>query len=71
METMISDRNSIEIGKWNNKKQQIVLFDLIHVNEALISHEAEAVDGIVGSDILKKGKAIIDYKSKRLYLKNN
>lgn len=69
METLISDRNTIEIGLWKRKKQRIVLFDLIHVNEALIEHEALPVDGIVGSDILKIGKAIIDYKSEILYLK--
>lgn len=69
METMISERNTIEIGEWNYNKQKIVLFDLNHVNEALIDHEAEAVDGIIGSDILKKSKAIIDYSKRRVYLK--
>ena len=69
METMISDKNTIEIGKWKNKKQKIVLFDLIHVNEALVAHEAKAVDGIIGSDILKKSKAIIDYGKKKVYFR--
>ena len=69
METLISDQNTIQIGKWKNKKQQIVLFDLVHVNEALLAHNAQPVDGIIGSDILKKSKAIIDYSKKRVYLK--
>ena len=69
METMISEKNTIEIGKWKNKKQKIVLFDLIHVNEALIAHEAKAVDGIIGSDILKKSKAIIDYGKRKVYFR--
>jgi hypothetical protein len=46
-----------------------VLFDLVHVNEALTSHKAMPVDGIIGADILKKGKAIIDYRKQGLYLK--
>ena len=33
------------------------------------SHNADPVDGIIGADVLKKGKAIIDYEKKYLYLK--
>lgn len=51
------------------KKIKIVLFDLSHVNEALTSHNALPVDGIIGADLLKKGKAIIDYDKKCVYLK--
>ncbi len=69
METLISKRNKITIGDWKLKKLKIVLFDLIHVNEALTAHKAFPVDGIIGADILKKGKAIIDYEKKQLYLK--
>lgn len=69
METFLSTKNKIEIGKWKKKKQKIVLFDLIHVNTALLNHEAAPVDGIIGADILKKGKAIIDYDKYKLYLK--
>ncbi len=35
METHISSKNKIEIGKWKNKKINIILFDLTHVNHAL------------------------------------
>ncbi|NAY92738.1 acid protease [Muricauda sp. JGD-17] len=69
METLVSSNNSIQIGNWKKKKQKIVLFDLVHVNQALISHNALPVDGIIGADILKKGKAVIDYDNKYLYLK--
>ena len=71
METLLSKKNRITIGKWKRKKQNIVLFDLVHVNQALTSHNALPVDGIIGADVLKKGKAIIDYKKQRLYLKLN
>ncbi|MEO1545175.1 MAG: retropepsin-like aspartic protease [Bacteroidota bacterium] len=69
METQISSGNQIVLGKWKRKRQKIVLFNLVHVNKALSIHDTEPVDGIIGADILKKGKAIIDYDKRRLYLK--
>ncbi|MGB5668134.1 MAG: acid protease, partial [Maribacter sp.] len=39
------------------------------VNEALTTHNALPVDGIIGADVLKRGKAIIDYKNSCVYLK--
>jgi predicted aspartyl protease len=69
METLISSSNKIQIGEWTKKKQKVVVFDLSHVNHALLAHNALPVDGIIGADILKKGKAIIDYNKKCLYLK--
>ena len=69
METYISKKNSLRIGPWKNKKQEIVLFDLQHVNTALKEHDARTVDGIIGADVLKNSKAVIDYSKKRLYLK--
>ncbi len=69
MDTMISTKNLLEIGEWKKKKLKIVLFDLVHVNEALTAHQALPVDGIIGADILKKAKAVIDYNKKCVYLK--
>ena len=69
MKTLVSTKNNLAIGKWKRKKKKIVLFDLVHVNQALTNHNAMPVDGIIGADILKKGKAIIDYNTNCLYLK--
>ena len=69
MLTQVSKKNSITIGKWSRQNIPLVLFDLTHVNNALLQQSAEPVDGIIGADILKKGKAIIDYERKKLYLK--
>jgi hypothetical protein len=69
METLVSKKNTITLNSWRYKKLEIVLFDLKHVNEALTAHHAEPVDGIIGADILKKSKAIIDYNKKCIYLK--
>jgi len=70
METLVASKNKIEIGGWKKKKLKIVLFDLVHVNEALTAHNALPVDGIIGADILKKSKAVIDYGKNCVYLRN-
>jgi len=69
METQQSKNNRLKIGRWKTKKSHLVVFDLSHVNTALTDHHAKKVDGIIGADILEKGKAIIDYQKKILYLK--
>tara|TARA_R110002049_G_scaffold65035_1_gene170892 strand:+ start:8076 stop:8522 length:447 start_codon:yes stop_codon:yes gene_type:complete len=69
METKMSKRNKLKIGKWRHDKVVLVLFNLSHVNAALVNHNSKPVDGIIGANILKKGKAIIDYDKKYLYLK--
>lgn len=69
LETLISTKNHLSIDSWRLKKLKIVLFDLVHVNQALTAHNAQPVDGIIGADVLKKGKAIIDYPKKCVYFK--
>lgn len=69
METKMSKKNKIKIGKWETNKVILVLFNLTHVNTALINHKSKPVDGIIGADILKKSNAVIDYEKKYLYLK--
>ncbi len=59
----------IRIGKWKYHALHLVLLDLSHVNTALVNHNAKPVAGIIGADVLKRGKAIIDYNKNRLYLK--
>lgn len=70
MSTQVSKKNKLKIGRLKLEKITLVLFDLSHVNMALINHNSKPVDGIIGADILKKVKAIIDYDKKYLYLKN-
>jgi len=69
MLTQISNSNTIKVGKWKKNRVALILFNLSHVNNGLINHDADPVDGILGADILKKGKAVIDYEKKYLYLK--
>ena len=69
METKKSENNALKIGKWKTSKCHLVLFNLCHVNSALVKHNAKEVHGIIGADILEKGKAVIDYNKNVLYLK--
>lgn len=67
MLTQMSTKNKLQLGTWKTKVD-LVIFDLSHVNEALIQYKSKAVHGIIGADILLKGKAIIDYYNHYLYL---
>lgn len=69
MEARLSEGNTLKVGRWKKEALPLVLFDLTHVNHALGTQESGPVDGIIGADVLKKGKAVIDYRKKRLFLK--
>ncbi|WP_027127457.1 retropepsin-like aspartic protease [Gelidibacter mesophilus] len=69
MQTQISKKNKLKIGKWKKDKVALILFNLSHVNTALLSYNSEPVDGIIGADILTKAKAVIDYDKNYVYLK--
>ena len=69
MNTKISRNNLVNIEDWINEYTDLILFDITNVNEALAYYNIKKVDGIIGADILTKGKAIIDYDNITLYLK--
>ena len=69
MLTQTSLKNTLKLGRWNTKNFGLVIFDMSHVNEALRQYKAKPVHGIIGADILMKGKAIIDYYNHCFYLK--
>jgi len=60
---------SVVIGDWMSKKHKIASIDLSPINNALYSAKLKKIDGIIGSDILRKGRAIIDFDKNYLYLK--
>jgi predicted aspartyl protease len=68
MFTQLALKNQLQLGSWKDSNFEIVIFDLSHVNEALTQHKAKPVHGIIGADILMKGKAIVDYYNHYLYL---
>jgi hypothetical protein len=68
MHTQIAVGNQLQLGKWNCIDFELVIFDLSHVNSALMEHKSKPVHGIIGADILLKGRGIIDYYNHCLYL---
>ena len=66
--TRLSKDNAIKIGKWISKIS-LVSIDMTQINGVLNEKETESVDGIIGADVLKKSKAMIDYDLNKLYLK--
>ncbi|MCA0932366.1 aspartyl protease family protein [Lutimonas saemankumensis] len=68
IDTLISNDNQVVVGKFKVKKMTLILIDLSHINKALEKQDAKPVKGILGADILLKGKSIIDYNNKFLYL---
>ena len=69
METQLSKNNLLQLSHWKTSKFHLVIFDMQHVNQALNEYKTKTVDGIIGADILLKGKAIIDYYNHYLYLR--
>jgi predicted aspartyl protease len=68
MHTQIAPNTELQLGRWKSSTIALVIFDLSHVNEALVAHKSKTVHGIIGADVLLKGKAIIDYYNHYLYL---
>lgn len=68
IDTLISSKNEVALGKFKIKKTGLILISLEHINNALKKQDVEPIQGIIGADILHKGKAIIDYNRKYLYL---
>ena len=69
MATQISFNNSLEILSWAIEKITFVVLDLKHVNHALKEVQASPVHGILGADVLKQGRAVIDYGRNCVYFK--
>lgn len=69
MKTMFSRGNEFTIKNWGIKDMDFVLFDLSHVNEALLQVKEGAIHGIIGADFLKEYRAVIDYGRNCFYVK--
>ncbi|MAZ73535.1 MAG: acid protease [Flavobacteriaceae bacterium] len=69
METQMARNNTFSVKKLQLSTTSFVLFDLSHVNEALAQADEKPIDGIIGADVLKKYRAVIDYGRNCFYLK--
>ena len=68
MPTSSTMLNEFRIGNLIVNNFQAILLDLGHVNTSYSKMGFEQIDGVLGSDILFKHDAVIDYKKKKLIL---
>ncbi len=61
--------DSLKIGNFEIINYSAIVIDMQHVNESYQNLGLEAFDGVLGSDILYKYKAAIDFKTKILKLR--
>jgi predicted aspartyl protease len=69
VETALFFLSSLSIGEVKFKNPEIAILDISHVNQAYQAAGIPQIQGILGSDILMKTKAIIDYGKLKLKLK--
>ena len=60
---------SLQLGKIKVKDYPAVLLDLSHVNHSYAQLGMAAVDGVLGSDIMHRFKAVIDFKKSEMKLR--
>ena len=64
MESHMVDFQSFTIGDLEFPYKKMMLLDLSHVNETYTMMKLKPIDGVIGGDILKRYKAVIDYDKK-------
>ena len=65
----ISHKNTLELGEWNDEDVTLLSMDMSYINNALKTEGMRSIQGLLGADFLIASKAVIDYKSKKIYLK--
>jgi predicted aspartyl protease len=68
MKSMFTTLKKIQLGDLILLDYETVLLDLSHVNQSYGQVGLKSIDGVIGSDILKNHKAVIDYGKKQLKL---
>jgi len=69
MKSHLAVIKKISLHKIEIKNYKTVVIDLSHVNVAYKQMRQKPIDGVLGSDILKKYKAVIDYGKKKLVIR--
>lgn len=59
---------SLKLNELVINDSKVALMDLRELNNTYKAHNLQPIDGILGSDILVKHKAVIDLQQKELYL---
>ncbi|MBI3511016.1 MAG: clan AA aspartic protease [Bacteroidetes bacterium] len=69
MQSHVVELMMISLGKIVIQNYQAVVLDLSHVNETYHKLGLPKIDGVIGSDIFHRYKAVIDYEKKILWLR--
>ena len=67
----VSYDNVMDFGQLKLRNVKISLVNLSHINHSFQKMGMLQLDGILGSDILKNRKAVIDYDNLLIYFKKN
>lgn len=66
MESHMVEFKGFTIGDMEFPHEKMMLLDLSHVNESYTMMNLKPIDGVIGGDLLKKYRAIIDYDKKQI-----
>lgn len=67
----VSNENTFEFEQLILKNYKVSLIDLKYISYSFKKMGVKNIDGIIGNDLLKRRKGIIDYGNLVLYLKKN
>lgn len=66
MQSHAVELKKLSIGKLDILDYNGVVLDLSHVNQTYVAIGLKPIDAVVGSDVMEKYKAVIDYSKKTL-----
>ncbi|MFN5323924.1 MAG: retropepsin-like aspartic protease [Bacteroidota bacterium] len=69
MKSMLVRVKKLKLGDMVFVDNDFVVLDLSHVNNSYAMMGMKPIDGVIGGDILKRAKAVIDYGKKEMVLR--
>jgi hypothetical protein len=69
LETKVAVIKKIAFGNLKIRKMKVALIDLTHINNLYAKYGGGTICGLIGSDFLRKHKAVVNYGSLELILK--
>jgi hypothetical protein len=68
IDTQVGKTGLLRFGDLVVEELKVALIDLSHVNDIYSKYSEHRIAGLIGGDILKKHRAIIDYREAKLLL---
>ncbi|MGB5980946.1 MAG: retropepsin-like aspartic protease [Nonlabens sp.] len=65
----LSLNNTLELGAWSDEGFSFLSMDMTYINNALKSERMKSIQGLLGADFLTSANAVIDYRTKKIFLK--